>query len=80
MHERSKLGEARHFLERMYAERGNFPAFTRELGAFVAAARSVLQYALEEAKLKQGGQRWYNAAVADPLVRFSGTSGTSAST
>jgi len=34
----------------MQAERGNLPAFTLELSAFMSAARSVLQYALEEAK------------------------------
>jgi hypothetical protein len=70
MHELSKLGEARHFLARMNGESGNLHAFTRELSAFMAAARSVLQYALEEAKLKHGGQRWYDALVADPLIQL----------
>ena len=70
MHEKSKLAEARHFLDGMYVERGNPPAFTRELSAFMAAARSVLQYALSEAKLKPGGQQWYDQAMRDPLLRF----------
>jgi hypothetical protein len=70
MHERSKLTEARHFLERMRAETGNPSTFTRELSAFMAAARSVLQYALKEAKLKTGGQQWYDQAAAHPLFRF----------
>ena len=71
MNERSRLAEARHFLDRMYAERGNPSAFARELSAFMVAARSVLQYALQEAKLKPGGQQWYDRAMAaEPLLRF----------
>src|SRR5436309_11754921 len=54
----------------MYAERGNLPSFTRELSAFMSAARSVLRYALEEAKLKPGGQHWYDQAMAGPLLSF----------
>jgi hypothetical protein len=71
MHERTKLGEARHFLDRMQAERGNLSAFARELSAFIAAARSVLQYAHKEAKSKPRGQQWYHQAImADPLIAF----------
>jgi broad specificity phosphatase PhoE len=70
MHERLKLGEARYFLDRMVAERGNHSAVSHELSAFLAAARSVLQYALDEAKATSGGQQWYDQAVADPLLRF----------
>jgi hypothetical protein len=71
MHERSKLKEARDFLGRMDDERGNLPAFTRELSGFMTAARSVLQYACKEAKQKPGGQHWYDQAVAkDPLFGF----------
>ncbi len=70
MHERSKLGEVRHFLDGMHAERGNLSAFTRELSAFMAAARSVLQYALNEAQPKPGRQQWYDQAMANPLLAF----------
>lgn len=70
MHERQKLTEARYFLERMFSERGNHSAVSHELSAFLAAARSVLQYALDEAKAKPGGQQWYDQAMADPLLRF----------
>ena len=70
MHERSKLTEARHFLERMYVERGNPAAFAHELSAFVGAARSVLQHVHKEAKVKPGGQQWYDQTMANPLLRF----------
>lgn len=70
MHERSKLIEARHFLDRMHAEHGNPAAFALELSAFMGAARSVLQYACREAKLKPGGQQWYDQTMADPLLCF----------
>jgi len=70
MHERSKLTEARHFLDRMHAEHGNPAAFALELSAFMGAARSVLQYACREAKLKPGGQQWYDQTMANPLLCF----------
>jgi len=70
MNERSKLIEARHFLDRMCAEHGNPAAFAHELSAFLGAARSVLQYALKEAELKQGGRQWYDRAMANPLFGF----------
>ena len=70
MHERSKLREARHFLDRMHAERDNPTAFGLELSAFLGAARSVLQYACKEAKLKPSGQQWYDHAMANPLFGF----------
>src|SRR5262245_53350076 len=43
-------------------------AFQYELSAFLSAARSVLQYALEEAKQKPNGQRWYEAQVSGAAV------------
>ena len=70
MHERSKLTEARHFLDRMHAEHGDPVAFALELSAFLGVARSVLQYARKEAEPKQGGQRWYDQAMANPLFGF----------
>ena len=70
MHERSKLTEARHFLDRMHAEHDNPATFALELSAFLGAARSILQYARMEAALKQGGQQWYDQAMANPLFGF----------
>ena len=70
MHERSKLKEAHDFLERMHAEQVDYAAFTRDLSAFMASARSVLQYACKEAQVKAGGQKWYGDAVAKPIIRF----------
>jgi hypothetical protein len=41
------------------------------VSAFLSAARSALQYSLEEAKGKPGGQSWYaNAVGVDPVVKF----------
>jgi hypothetical protein len=71
MHERSKLIEARHFLDRMHAEHGSPAAFALELSAFLGAARSVLQYARKEAGQKKGGLQWYDHAImANPLFGF----------
>jgi len=70
MHEQDKLDEAQHFLQRM----GQSPepkTFRYELSAFLSAARSALQYALEEARNKPGGQAWYEAQVSgNAVVRF----------
>jgi hypothetical protein len=70
MHERAKLTQASHFLERMHAEHGYPAGFTLELSAFMGAARSVLQYAGREARLKPGGRQWYTQATANPLLLF----------
>jgi hypothetical protein len=40
------------------------------VSAFMGAARSVLQYACREAKLKPGGQLWYDQIMANPLLCF----------
>ena len=70
MHEQHKLDEAQYFLDRL----GQLPepdSFRYELSAFLSAARSALQYALEEAKTKPGGQAWYDAQVSGKtLVKF----------
>jgi hypothetical protein len=70
MHEQDKLDEAQYFLDRL----GQLPepdSFRHELSAFLSAARSALQYALEEAKTKPGGQAWYNAQIAGKtLVKY----------
>lgn len=68
MHEQEKLKEARYFAQRMGASINAPEAFQFELSAFLSAARSVFQYALEEAKLKPNGQRWYEGQVSGNTV------------
>ena len=71
MNERHKLEEARYFLQRMRDEHETPRHFRFELSAFLGAARSVLQYALEEAKGKAGGKRWYDQMVAqEPILTY----------
>jgi hypothetical protein len=64
MHEEDKLDEARYFFSKMAISLDAPKAFRFELSAFLSAARSVLQYALYEAKAKRGGQVWYDTHVA----------------
>jgi len=69
MHESDKLDEARYFLGHL-RELPEPPSFRFELSAFLTAARTALQYALEEAQAK-GGQTWYDAHVSGkPLIKF----------
>lgn len=68
MHEQEKLKETRYFAHRMEASADDSEAFQYELSAFLSAARSVLQYALEEARQKPNGQRWYEAQVSGNAV------------
>lgn len=63
MNEQHKLAEAHYFLSRLNSSLPNPQAFSFELSAFLSAARSVLQYALDEAKTKPGGQAWYSGHV-----------------
>jgi hypothetical protein len=68
VHETMKIEEAAYFLSRMNAERENRAHFRYEFSAFLSAARSVLQLALEQVKTTAGGPAWYQAAIArDPL-------------
>jgi hypothetical protein len=68
MHEREKLNEAKYFLRHMEASVNSPDAFQYELSAFLSAARSVLQYALEESKQKPNGQRWYETQVSGSTI------------
>ena len=71
MHEQAKINEAKYFLAQMTAVVTERTAFNYNLSAFLAAARSALQYALKEAKPKRGGQAWYDAQIAaKPAVKF----------
>jgi len=71
MHEQSKIREAKYFLNQMAAVVNDRDAFNFNLSAFLAAARSSLQYTLKEAKSKPGGQAWYDLQVGGKTtVRF----------
>jgi hypothetical protein len=67
-HEKRKLAEARYFYSLMGQELNNREKFTFNLSAFLSAARSVLQYALEGAKTKKGGQQWYDNHITTSSV------------
>lgn len=60
MNEDQKIEEAQYFLDKLTNPDLEHPGFSFELSAFLTAARSALQYALEEARLKTGGQAWYD--------------------
>jgi len=60
-HEKEKLAEAHYFYGRMSEELSDRGSFTYNLSAFLSASRSVLLYALKEAKSKPDGQRWYDS-------------------
>jgi len=63
MNERYKIGEAKFFLARMEESLNDREAFRYFLSAFLTAARSVNQYAREEARSK-GRQQWYEETIA----------------
>lgn len=66
--EQEKLDEARYFLSRMAASDDQPRAFRYELSAFLSAARSVLQYALKQARAKVDGQAWYDTQFTGNAV------------
>jgi len=68
MHERYKLSEAQYFYSKMIKENATRENFCYEMSAFLVAARSVLQHALEEAKNKHGGQKWYDTIVSKSII------------
>jgi len=68
MNEKVKIQEAKFFLSLMVKERENREAFKYSLSAFLTAARSVMQYALKEAKRKSGGLGWYKNRMAKSLI------------
>ena len=71
MNEEHKIEEAQYFLTRLSDPQLEIREFSFELSAFLTAARSVLQYALDEARLKSGGQAWYEKQVkAAEAVKF----------
>jgi len=71
MYENTKLAEAKYFYSQMSANSDDREKFTHNLSAFISSARSVLQYALDEAKTKNGGQAWYDKkVVGSPILGF----------
>jgi hypothetical protein len=64
MHEKAKLEEAHYFYEGMGECHDDRKPFLHNLSAFLSSARSVLQYALREARSKPGGVQWYEARVS----------------
>jgi hypothetical protein len=71
VNEDHKIEEAQYFLNRLSDPHLEIREFSFELSAFLTAARSALQYALEEARLKPGGQAWYESQVkAAEAVKF----------
>lgn len=67
MNEQEKLREAKYFFERMKSALEEPEAFRYELSAFLSAARSVLQYAREEAIIRNKLQ-WYEDQVSKNSV------------
>lgn len=71
MHEREKIEEAKYFYFRMMDEYENREHFRHNLSAFLSAARSVLEYAMREARKKRRGLKWYNDLMkTSPILRF----------
>jgi len=65
MNEQSKLEEALYFCQVMQGCQNERQPFVHNLSAFLSSARSVLQYAFEEAHVKRGGQKWYDTQMAN---------------
>ena len=64
MNELDKIQEAKYFFSQMIKEKENRENFKFNLSAFLSSSRSVLQYALKEAKTKKCGQKWYSDQVS----------------
>lgn len=62
MFEYKKLEEAKHFYNEMLNNKEDQKLFEFNLSACTSAARSILQYALEEVKLN-GNQSWFDKSV-----------------
>jgi len=68
MHERKKIEEAKYFYSKMIEEQIHRENFIYNLSAFLSSARSVLQYALNEAKTKVEGQNWYDNLISTSTI------------
>jgi len=71
MHEKMKLEESKYFFSRMSETKNETVGFIYNLSAFLSASRSVLQYTLKEAKVKDGGSKWYyDYVLSNPILKF----------
>jgi len=71
MHELEKIKEAEYFYNQMLKTEEDSEAFKYNLSAFLSAARSVLQFANNEAITKSKGQYWYYTCVSKkPIISF----------
>ena len=77
MREQDKIDEAAFFLQEMDTRVNDSVAYRYLTSAFLSAARSVLQYAWEEAAAPNGrhatrpeGKAWYDSHVVGPLVPY----------
>jgi len=71
MNEGQKIQEALYFYAQMLSNYEDRQNLVFNLSAFLSASRSAMQYALEEAKTKRGGQKWYDAYMkTDSLLSF----------
>ena len=68
MHELFKIRESQHFYEQMKENINDPEKFTFSLSAFLSGSRSVMQYALDEAQSKAGGQHWYDSSLGSSVV------------
>ncbi|MBU1180527.1 hypothetical protein KJ885_06295 [Patescibacteria group bacterium] len=68
MDEKKKLGEAKYFFKLMSRNKKNKEKFLYNVSAFLTAARSILQYSLEEAKNKSNGQFWYDNYISRNII------------
>jgi hypothetical protein len=72
MHESDKIKEAGYFLTLLHAKQNEPNEFPHLLSAFLAAARSVTQYALNEADTTPKssppsvGKQWYDQEISSP--------------
>jgi hypothetical protein len=62
------MREAEYFFSRMLDSERDRSAFGYNVSAFLTAARSVLQFALEEAKSRPNGQAWYDKQVTGTQI------------
>jgi len=68
MNEGQKTQEALYFHAQMLSNYEDRQNLVFNLSAFLSASRSAMQYALEEAKTKRGGQKWYDAYMVQSTV------------
>jgi hypothetical protein len=70
MNEREKIQQAEYCLAQLAQGQDNLEEFKYKLSAFLSPGRTVLQYALNEAKKKDqtAGRAWYDQRLAQSVV------------